>query len=65
MSKENTSQEAGNSALRKTNVVRSVWFWIYVISKATMLMTVIYDNWLAFAGFCLAMVISYYNMMSE
>lgn len=60
-----TSKQVKNSALHKTNVVRSVWFWIYIISKATMLMTVIYDNWLAFAGFCLAMVISYYNMMSE
>jgi hypothetical protein len=46
-------------------VMRSIYFWLYAISKLGMLYVVIQENWIALVGFAIATGVSYVEMMKR
>ena len=52
-------------ALRKTDVMCSVYWWFYVISKLGMIYTILISNWIAVVGFTIASVVTYIETMKR
>jgi hypothetical protein len=46
-------------------VMRSIYFWLYAISKFGMLYVIIQENWIALVGFTIATGVSYVEMMKR
>jgi len=57
--------EAPQQALRKTDVMCSVYWWIYVVSKLGMLYTISVGNWIAVVGFTIASIVTYIETMNR
>jgi hypothetical protein len=57
--------ETPQQALRKTDVMCSVYWWLYVISKLGMIYTIIMSNWIAVVGFTIASVVTYIETMKR
>lgn len=57
--------EATHQALRKTDVMCSVYWWFYVISKLGMIYTILMSNWIAVVGFTIASVVTYIETMKR
>jgi hypothetical protein len=46
-------------------VMRSIYFWLYAISKFGMLYVIIQENWIALVGFTIATGVSYVEMIKR
>lgn len=46
-------------------VMRSIYFWLYAVSKLGMLYTIFQENWIALIGFGIATGVSYVEMMKR
>lgn len=57
--------EAPQQALRKTDVMCSVYWWLYIISKLGMIYTIFISNWIAVVGFTIASVVTYIETMKR
>ena len=57
--------EAPQQALRKTDVMCSVYWWLYVVSKLGMLYTILVGNWIAVVGFTIASIVTYIETMKR
>jgi hypothetical protein len=57
--------KAQNPQLNILAVMRSIYFWLYAISKFGMLYVIIQDNWIALVGFTIATGVSYVEMMKR
>jgi hypothetical protein len=44
-------------------VMRSIYFWLYAISKLGMVYVIFQENWTALVGFTIATGVSYVEMM--
>lgn len=43
--------------------MRSIYFWLYAVSKLGMLYTIFQENWIGLIGFGIAAGVSYVDMM--
>lgn len=57
--------EAPQQALRKTDVMCSVYWCLYVVSKLGMLYTILASNWIAVVGFTIASIVTYIETMKR
>lgn len=62
---EQMLNEAPQQALRKTDVMCSVYWWLYIISKLGMIYTIFISNWIAVVGFTIASVVTYIETMKR
>lgn len=44
---------------------RSIYFWLYAVSKLGMLYTIFQENWIGLIGFGIATGVSYVEMMKR
>jgi hypothetical protein len=57
--------EAPQQALRKTDVMCSVYWWLYVVSKLGMIYSILIGNWIAVVGFTIASIVTYIQTMKR
>jgi hypothetical protein len=62
---EQMLNEAPHQALRKTDVMCSVYWWLYVVSKLGMIYTLLVNNWIAVVGFTIASIVTYIETMKR
>lgn len=46
-------------------VMRSIYFWLYAVSKLGMLYTIFQENWIGLIGFGIATGVNYVEMMKR
>lgn len=63
--KNESSKQAPQQALRKTDVMCSVYWWLYIVSKLGMIYTILISNWVAVVGFTIASVVTYIETMKR
>ena len=61
--KEELKKETANSDLGA--VMRSIYFWLYAVSKLGMFYTIFQENWTGLIGFGLATGVCYVEMMKR
>jgi hypothetical protein len=62
---EQNFSEAESPQLNILAVIRSIYFWLYAISKFGILYVIIQENWIALVGFTIATGVSYVEMMKR
>lgn len=60
---EQNSDNPQKPQLNIPAVMRSIYFWLYVVSKLGMLYTIFQENWIGLIGLGIATGVSYVDMM--
>jgi hypothetical protein len=65
INEEQNLNEPEKPQLNMVAVMRSIYFWLYAMSKLGMLYVIIQENWIALVGFAIATGVSYVEMMKH